>query len=358
LSRPCHLLQKKLNREDDLGIQSRYNVEMKSIIRPSLSTILVVFFFLILLFLGLFAEVFESQTPEVDIAQIYANPIPVTELGHLKSLKLTNKHGTFLFENTHPTGDLGGPWQMLEPQALRLKGDVVSKIIDALNVIRVRNFHRLEPINITSFSLDNPTLTLLFTNSKDKNFEIKMGLINPIDNSAYLSLSSQDQIYQIDPIEMALETYDLAQLVESKVLALNTDSLQSLELYGEGSLRLKLFRKEELWLDQSGAQLSEAKVKKFFERLEEIKSSSILEKLTTEQQIFMEQAMASPAMSLKLISGQGVRTYVVGQVKGQIPGMNVIKSDTFALSTEEKQSFILIDKDELKILSTKSEDLK
>lgn len=331
---------------------------MKALLRPSLSTFLVAFFFLILLFLGLFAEVFESQTPEVDIAQIYANPVPINELQHLKTLKLINKHGTFLFENTHQEGDLVGPWQMLEPQALRVKGDVVGKIIEALNVIRVRNFHRLEPINITSFSLDNPTLTLLFTNTKNKSFEIKMGLINPIDNSAYLSLSSQDQIYQIDPIEMTLESYDLAQLVESKVLAVNVDSLASLEIYGEKGLDLKLLKKEDQWLDQNGVTLSEAKVKRFFERLEELKSFSILDKLNTEQQVFMEKVMATPAYSLKLISGQGVRTYLIAEVNGQIPGMNVVKGDTYALSTEERQSFILIDKDQLRMFTTKSSDLK
>jgi hypothetical protein len=331
---------------------------MKSIFRPSLSTALVVFFFFILIFLGLFAEVFESQTPEVDIAQIYANPAPVTELKQLKNLKLTNKHGTFVFENTHPDGELVGPWQMLEPQALKLKGNVVSRIIDALSAIRVRNFYRLEPINITSFSLDNPTLTLNFTNSVDKSIEIKMGLVNPIDNSAYLSLSGQDQIYQIDPIEMALESYDLAQLVESKVLALNIDSLQSVEIYSEEGLRLKLIRKDTQWLDQNAVELSESKVRKFFEKIEEIKSSSILDKLNNEQKAFMEQTLSLPAWSLKLITGQGVRTYVIGHVKSEIPSMNVVKSDTYALSTDEKQSFVLIDKDELKILNTKSTELK
>lgn len=331
---------------------------MKSIIRPSLSTTLVVFFFFILIFLGLFAEVFESQTPEVDIAQIYANPAPISELKLLKSLKLTNKHGTFIFENTDSDGDLSGPWQMLEPQALKLKGNVVSRIIDALTAIRVRNFYRLEPINITSFSLDNPTLTLNFINSLDKNIEIKMGLVNPIDNSAYLSLSGQDQIYQIDPIEMALESYDLAQLVESKVLALNSDSLQSVEIYSEEGLRLKLIRKDGLWLDQNAVQLSETKVKKFFEKIEEIKSSSILDKLSNEQKAFMEETLSLPAWSLKLITGQGVRTYVIGRVKGEIPSMNVVKNDTYALSTDEKQSFVLIEKEELKILNTKSNDLK
>ncbi len=331
---------------------------MKAIFRPSLSTVLVAFFFLILLFLSLFAEVFESQTPEVDVAQIYANPVPVPELQRLRALKLTNKHGTFVFENTDPGGVLAGPWQMLEPQALRVKGDVVTKIIDALNVIRVRNFHRLEPINITSFSLDNPTLTLLFTNAANKIFEIKVGLINPIDNSAYLSLSGQDQIFQIDPIEMALESYDLAQLVESKVLALNAESLQSLEIYGDSGLRLKLLRKDDQWIEQNGGVLAENKVRRFFERLEATRSSLILDKLTPEQQTFMETQFSAPVWSLKLISAQGVRTYHVAKISGQIPGMSVVKSDTYALSTDEKQSFVLLDGGEAKIFATETVDLR
>lgn len=331
---------------------------MKSLFRPSLSTLLVFFFFLILTFLGLFAEIFESQTPEVDIAQIYANPVPINELQRLKTLRLSNKHGSFLFENTHPEGDLAGPWQMSEPQALKLKDDVIQKIIDALNVIRVRNFHRLEPINITSFSLDNPTLTLLFSNNRREDFEIKMGLINPIDNSAYLSLSSQDQIYQIDPIEIALESYDLAQMVESKVLALNSEHLYSLEVYGQEGLSLKILKKENQWVDQNGIVLSESKVAMFFQKIEEMKSFSILDKLTSDQQIFMEQTLASPSYQLKLISPSGVRTYILSQVEKQIPGMNVVRPQTYALSTDEKRSFVLIDKSELRMLSTKSSDLK
>jgi hypothetical protein len=331
---------------------------MKSLIRPSLSTILVVFFFFILLFLGLFAEVFETQTPEVDIAQIYANPIPASNLKQLRNLRLVNKHGTFLFENTHPNGDLQGPWQMLEPQSLKLKGDIVSKIIDALSAVRVRNFHRLEPINISSYSLDNPTLTLFFTNAQNRIYEIKVGLINPIDNSAYLTLTGQDQIYQIDPIEMALEGYDLAQLVESKVLALNVDSLQALEIYNEGQLKLKLLRKEDQWLDQSATILSEQKVKKFFERLEQMKSFSILDKVTSEQKIFMEKTMAQAGWGLKLITGQGVRSYVIGQVRGQIPGTEISKNEIFALSTDDLQSFVLIERSELAVLNTKMADLK
>lgn len=331
---------------------------MKALLRPTLSTVLVIVFASILLFLGLFAEVFESQTPEIDLAQIYANPIPVSEMQQLKTLKISNKQGSFLLENTHPEGSLAGPWQMVEPQSLKVKPEVLIKILDALNVIRVRNFHRLEPINITSFSLDNPTLTLNFTTSKNRAYEIKVGLINPIDNSAYLSLSTQNQIYQIDPLEITLESYDLAQLVESRVLALNVDSLASLEIYSEKGLELKLLKKELQWVDQNGLTLNNSKVSKFFARLEDLKSFSILDKLTPEQQNFMTQASSTPTYSLKLISAQGVRTYMLSEIKNGIPGMSLDRTNFFALSTEEKKSFVLLDKDQLRPFAVKSSELK
>jgi hypothetical protein len=332
---------------------------MKSYLKPSLSTLLVGFFSLILLFLGLFAEVFVSSTPEVDLAQIYANPVPVAELQHLKTLKLTNKQGTFLFENSNPNGDLSGPWQMLEPQSLQVKGNVISKIIDALNVIRVRNFHPLEPINITSFSLDNPTLTMLFTTTQDKSYEIKMGLINPIDHSAYLSLSSQNQIYQIDPIEMALESYDLAQLVESKILALNPEGLASIEVYSSETLTLKLLKKDGQWLDQAGVLLSDTKVEKFFERLSNLKSLTILDKLNNDQKAYLIAALATPQYSLKVITGQSVRTYVIGEVKGPGPAdLKLPAGSNYALSSDEKASFVLVDKEQLRVLDTKAKELK
>lgn len=330
---------------------------MRSILKPQLSTVLVVFFFFILLFLGLFAEVFESESPEVDLAQIYANPVPVAELQRLRSMKITNKQGSFDLLNQHPDGNLEGPWQMTSPQALVMKSEVISKIIEAFNVIRVRNFHRLEPINLSSYSLDNPTLTLMFTNSKEKSFEIKMGLINPIDNSAYMTISTQNQIYQIDPLEIQLESYDLSQLVQSKVLALNVESLVSLEIYGESGLTMKLLKKEDQWLGDTGVDLASGKVTRFLERLEALKSTSILENLTPEQKELMDRATAVPLFSLKLITTQGVRTYIVGEVKGGIPGTSV-SGTVYALSGEERKSYVLIDKDQLRVFETKTTELK
>ena len=185
-----------------------------------------------------------------------------------------------------------------------------------------------------------------------------MGLINPIDNSAYLSLSSQNQIDQIDPIEITLESYDISQLVESRVLALNPESLVSLEIYTPTGLEVKLLKKEELWVDQNGVSLETNKVKKYFEKLEDLKSFTILDKLTAPQQAFMETAMATPIYTLKLISAQGVRSYFVSEIKNGIPGMNLAQSNFYALSSEEKKSFVLIEKEQLRAFTLKSSELK
>jgi hypothetical protein len=319
-------------------------------------TALTGLFFIVLVFLGLFAEVFEGQAPEVDLAQIYANPIPVAELQRLRSLRLTNKQGNFYFENSHPDGELQGPWQMLEPQALRAKSEVIPRLVEALNVIRVRNFHRLEPINVSSFSLDNPTMTITFQAQDERSYEIKMGLINPIDNSAYMTISTQGQIYQIDPLEMALESYDLTQLAESKVLALNLSSLISVELTPGQGTQLKLARKGEGWVDQAGAGLSQNKVEGFLQRLENLKSTSILDNLNEDQREFLDRALSSPSYQLRLISNQGIRSYLVGELKGQIPGLST--DAKFIFSSEDKRSYVLLDREQARVFQTRQGDLK
>lgn len=326
--------------------------------RPSLSTLLVLFFALILTFLGLFAEVFESETPEIDLAQVYANPIPVDELQSLESVQFTNKHGSFHFENADSEGNLQGPWQMTSPQSLKMKDEVVKRIIDALNVIRVRNFHRLEPINISSFSLDNPTLSLLFENTKGKVLELKMGLINPIDNSAYISLSTQNQIYQIDPIELALEAWDLPQLVDSKIFAFSVPDLLEVEIIRPGASEFKILRKEESWVDSTGMVLNQKKVNDFIERLLDLKSLSILEKLNESQIAGLQKTVATPVVNFKLVTRNGIRSYRIGEVETGLEALGLSGEGKYVFTNDEKMSFSVLGKDQLRVFSLRSLDLK
>ncbi len=332
---------------------------MKKYFKPDISTILVFFFLTTLIGIGFIAEVFEAETPEVNFAQIYSNPLPLNHLTKMRKINLTNKNGTFTFENINPDAKIEGPWQMTSPQPLKAKSEIFKKIIQSLKGIRVRNFHRLEPLNLTSFSLDNPTLILEIEGPKKK-FEIKMGLINPIDNSAFITVSDQDQIYQIDPLEMSLESYDLPQLAESKVLAMNFDSLASMELYEANNLTVKVLKKDNTWLDQNGVILSENKVKDFMEKIESIKSSSILENLNVEQKNFLNNLLSKSLYSLKIISNIGVRSYFFSELKKDPLNPNLPDEvfGSFVMASEERDSFILINNQELDFFSRGISNLK
>src|SRR5690606_5068153 len=118
---------------------------------------------------------------------------------------------------------------------------------------------------------------------------------------------------------------------ESKVLAINPDSLQSIEIAGQEGLKFKLGKRDNSWIDQNGTELNPDKVMRFISKLEDIKSYSILEKLNSDQQSFLERTIQLPSISLKIITSQGVRNYYMNEIKGQIPGMNVVKNNSFIL---------------------------
>lgn len=331
---------------------------MKALLKPSLSTSLVGLFFFLLLVLALFAEVFESRTPEIDLAQIYANPVPIAELQRIHKLVLTNKYGSFEMVNAHPDDELTGPWQLYVPQTQRVKPEIISKIVENLNILRVRSIHRFEPINITSFSLDNPNLSLLFSTAKNKDYEIKLGLINPIDNSAYLSISSQDQIYQIDPLEMALETYDLSSLIEARVLAFSRRSMNSIEIKENNISQLFIKQKEGIWSDELSEPLAKDKVAQFLTLVEDMKSSSVLENLSSDQLTSFQEMINKQAILLKIELKEEVRSYYLTEIKKGLLGVGQQFNGQYLFSSEEMKSFSIIKKDQIKFLQTTTKNLK
>lgn len=331
---------------------------MKKLSNPSISTGLVVLFSFLLIVLALFAEVFESRTPEIDLAQIYANPIPVAELQRLHKVTINNKYGNFEMVNSNTNGELSGPWQLISPQTQRIKADIISKIVENLNILRVRSIHRYEPINITSFSLDNPNLSLLLSTSKNKDYEIKLGLINPIDNSAYLSISSQDQIYQIDPLEIPLETYDLSQIVEARIFALNRNTIQSVEILENDISKLLILNQEGIWTDAQQVRLAGNKLEDFLNQIEDMKSSSILENISADQVKSFQDLFSKGAWKLKFTFNDKIHTYHLTEVKKSLPGIGLQFSGQYLFTTDEMKSFSIVKKDQLKFLQTTTRNLK
>lgn len=326
---------------------------MKNFFQKNLSTFLVSFFFILCVFLALFAEVFQSRNSEMDLAALYATPIQWRQYNELRQIKLNNKNGEFILENTNPAGLIEGPWQLTSPQVLKVKSAVVNKIMNALKQIQIRQLFALDAINLNSFSLDAPTATINLVSLAGRSFDIKLGLINPIDNSSYMTFTGATQIYQIDPLVISLESYDLAQMAESQVLALNIDSIQSFELVKENISIFRWQRNADKWLDQTATELDQEKMKKYFERWENVKSSLVLEMGNPDQREVIDRLLTNPQYLLRVQTLSGLRTYTLSLYSETISGVNLGVNQFYILSTDEKKSFSFIEKAQLNFLDNK-----
>lgn len=326
---------------------------MKHFFQKNFSTFLVGFFFILCLFLALFAEVFQSRNSDMDLAALYATPIQWRQFTNLREIKVTNKNGEFTLENMNPTGLLEGPWQLTSPQMLKVKSAVVEKMVSALKQIQIRQLFSLDAINLNSFSLDAPTSTISLRSNAGRALELKFGLLNPIDNSSYMTFTGATQIYQIDPLSLSLESYDLAQMAESQVLALNIDSIQSFELFKETSTVFRWQKSEDKWKDQAGDEIQAIKIQKYLERWENVKSSLVLDSENVDQRAVLERLLAAPQYLLRVQTLGGLRTYTLSLLTEAIPGVSLGVNQYYILSTDEKKSFSFVERIQLNFLDKK-----
>ncbi len=326
---------------------------MKHFLKKNYGTFLVGFFFILCIFLALFAEVFQSRNSEMDLAALYATPIQWRQFNEIREFKINNKNGEFVLENMNPEGLFEGPWQLTSPQVLKVKSAVVEKIMGALKQIQIRQVFSLDGINLSSFSLDSPTATVNIRANSGRAVELKFGLINPIDNSSYMTFTDATQIYQIDPLSISLESYDLAQMAESQILALNTDSIQSFELVKENVSSFRWQKNADKWLTQTGQEIPAQKIQKYFDRWEEVKSSLVIENGNAEQKIILDRLLVNPQYVIRVQTLNGLRTYTLSLFSEPISGVNLATKQFYILSNDEKKSFSFVDKSQLSFLDKK-----
>src|SRR5690606_11305733 len=107
------------------------------------------------------------------------------------SIKLTNRLGTFELSRHNKTD-----WNLTSPRLMPAKPSTIQELIKDLSSLKILKVHRNDALNTSNFSLDNPLISLVLKTELEEEITMKLGLINPIDNSAYISLSSADLIYQ------------------------------------------------------------------------------------------------------------------------------------------------------------------
>jgi hypothetical protein len=250
-------------------------------LKANLSSWFLGIFCLILLTGALISELFQSAPVPVDVAQIYINPIPENVSQNAIKITFKNKLGTFEMEKIQ---DQDSPkyntWRLLSPRQLPAKSRSLFQIFETLKEITVRKLHQYEPINISSYSLDNPLVDINIKTAEG-DIQIKFGLINPIDNSAYMTVSNNQSIYQIENLKFPLDSFNLQSFIESRIFISEVKEVQEFKIFrGKVSSypAFKITKTEGKWYDSRDRELDETRVEDFLRKILNLKSNVILDK--------------------------------------------------------------------------------
>ncbi len=304
---------------------------------------------------GFFAEVFQAPPVAQDPVQLVRNPLPLEKLSTLRGLEFTNKAGTFRFENTDPDGAMEGPWRMTEPTALKARRDFFVKVGQALADIQVRHVHRTDPINLQSFFLHKPLFTLRLIPVVGAPVEIAFGLVNPIDNTTYFTLTDGPWIYQSQVFGLPLENVTAEELLDSRALAFNPDQVLSLEITPGG---VRLTKNDGRWQDSRGAALENRKVEEFLLKLQTLKGHTVLDKLTQDQQAAVRRLMETPQITLRLGLSQGLETYHFSAPLDRVGDLKLERAGSVLLMREGAMNPVAMGREQLGVLSKKESELR
>lgn len=324
------------------------------------STMAVVGFGIILSALAFFAEMFQGPPVPTDLTQLIQNPIPTDKLANLKSVSFTNKMGSFKFENTHPQFELDGPWQMIQPTNIKARKDFFLKVLKSLTEIQVRHTHRADTINLQSFSLDKPLFSFIFETQDSSLIQVSFGLINPIDNSTYFSLTGSDLIYQSNTLSLPLESVTPDELLDSKALALNSELVSMIEIQEAPfqAIQLRVNKISDLWQDNSGQRMDSKKLERYIGDLQNIKSYMVLDKLSPIASAELEKIMSAPRWRLKIAQREYTETFFVAGPLTDIGDFRLEKANSLLFYREGTTTPIVLPPDMQNIFKKSDSQLR
>ncbi len=330
-------------------------------IRSGLSTWFIGVFSILIISAAIISELFQASPIDDRLSSLYLNPIDSKLFSNINSLLFKNKFGQFLFEREliNDSHTNYSQWRLHSPRELPAKNNVLHSLFKALGQIKVKKIHQYEPINISSFSLDNPLVNLEL-NTPNETIKIHFGLINPIDNSAYMSIVGRKTIYQIESLKFPLESFDLTSFVESKIFHIPIEQITKVSVFKQkrNSATLELIKKGAIWTDDKAREISTERVKDFLTELTKIRSQIILDRQNDKVKEQITSEKENPIYTVEVEMGKISKKYVITNPIKSISDYKIeSKKNILIFSSEEKHPYV-VKRDILKFFEIKPKDLR
>lgn len=316
--------------------------------------ILLAFFAVALVSVMLTELLKKSESPFSNL-ELYANPIKDLPLATASKIVLKNRRGDFVFEQ------VGRGWSMTSPRKLTANQEIIKSIIDYLKSFEVKKFYEYDSVNAQNFSFTNPLASITISGDfPESPLQVDLGMINSINDSAYLKLNTSEIIYQASIPRMTLELIDLTQLIDSRIFQFSPMEINKIEIFKSNSSRPRFMaeKKAELWSGPQAENLELGKVDVFFQRLLAIRSSLILDKRSDELDAQLERAFESPLWSIKLNLDTEAVSVEVAQTYRDLPGLSVDKNTIYLVRRSNDANTYIIGREHAELFNTTVSTLK
>jgi hypothetical protein len=301
--------------------------------RNLVSTWFSLTFFLLLISYLAFIEFFQDSRHQESAVSLLNNPIRSDIISNVNAIKFKNRLGSYTMTKNKDA------WILKEPRVIPAKESTVKQILNSLGRIKVHTIHQHEPINFQSFSLDKPIIEIDLYTKLDEKISINVGLINPIDNTSYITVSGHKRIFQTKIFEGKLEGLALANFIDSSVFSMPINKISEFKLFrGKNKDPFNFFTQNGgLWTAKKFKIINNPRTDKKVKDLLDIRTHKIIDNQDDELKNFISNYMSSPLYRIQIKKTDGkLVTYTISHLIKAIPELKLEKKQYFIMTASDR----------------------
>jgi hypothetical protein len=249
-------------------------------------------------------------------------------------------------------------WLLTTPRNINANEKLINDILSSLKTVRIKKIYPRDEINLANFSLNNPLAKLTLTTNTGREKTLSFGLVNPINNTTYVSLDTDDAIYHVNLLGVPIEKIELANIIDSRIFSMPWQEVESIKITNKNQLKLDIKKEKRIWY-QGRRQLAEDRVTKFLQEVVNIKSTVILDERTDKLERRLKGLLEKPffKMEIKTKSGEIV-TYDVSYVLNSLPDIKMEKKQNFIIRASNRKHPFVVNKSYVKYFYYKNSSFK
>lgn len=321
------------------------------------SNFILFLFFIIVSVAAVFSDIFQNPIKTASDIIEQAKLFTMDDLKQTHRFSLKNKSGEYIFVRNE--NNQVSPWQMISPREIAANSLFIENLFKALTTIKVKKKFPEVLINNSNFSIDTPTATLEFIGQAEKTLNIKVGLMNTIDNSTYLKIAGKNGIYHVEAPDISLEKVSLLDLIESQIFSINIKTVVNLKIIHNKINNLEITRRNEGWVDSNKNILVPQKIDEYFQKLSTLRSAFILDKQTDAQKKQINGLVKNPEYLIIIEDNlKNTNEYRISGIIKNLNGIDLKNEEYFIVTISNSTTAYIIKKEFMDLFNIKIDHLK